>query len=86
MGYLDILVYRCKLTILKFYQKFQFIFFFTVFRHKIHVKNMWKDKKCWNPRTEHLNYRSIGDSYVYNNWTDLLNLKFSQNKHDKWYN
>lgn len=40
MGYLDILVYRCKLTILKFYQKFQFIFFLTVFGHKIHVKNL----------------------------------------------
>lgn len=36
-----------------------------------------------NVKTLDLNYRSIGDSYVYNNSTDLSDLKFSKNKHDK---
>lgn len=36
-----------------------------------------------NVKTLDLNYRSIGDSYVYNNGTDLSDLKFSQNKHNK---
>lgn len=83
MGYLDILVYRCKLTILKFYQKFQFIFFLQYLAIKYMLKICENIK---NVKTLDLNYRSIGDSYVYNNWTDLSDLKFSQNKHDKWYN
>lgn len=36
-----------------------------------------------NVKTLDLNCRSIGDSYVYNNGTNLSDLKFSQNKHDK---